>query len=88
MGADMRVEMELCNLPLERLMGYLVEVGGQISGPRTVTAADWSAVLIKMEPAQVGVITVPRDLLVIEGESDIVERVYAQMRRRTMRGGG
>lgn len=83
-----RVEMELCNLPLERLMGYLVEVGGQISGQRTVTGEGWSAVLLEMHPAQVGMITVPRDLLMIEGESDIVERIHAQMRRRTMRGGG
>lgn len=84
----MRVEMELCNLPLARLMGYLIEVGGQSSGPRTVTGSGWSAVLIEMEPAQVGVISVPRDLLVIEGELDDVERIHALMRRRTMRGGG
>ena len=40
------------------------------------------------QPAQVGSITVPRDLLVIEGKAAAVEPVYAHMRSRTMRGGG
>ena len=83
-----RTEMELCNLPLDRLMGYLVEAGGQPDGNRAVRSEGWSAVLIEMEPAQVSVIRVPRDLLVIEGDHDAVERVQALMRRRTMRGGG
>jgi hypothetical protein len=84
----MRVEMELCNLPLDRIMGYLVEVGGKISEPRAVIGESWSAVLIELEPAQVGVISVPRDLLIIEGQPDVVERIHALMRRRTIRGGG
>lgn len=84
----MRVEMELCNLPRERVISYLVEIGGKISDPCAVIGPDWSAKLIKMEPAQVGVIRVPRDLLVIEGDPHIVEPIHAFMRRRTMRGGG
>lgn len=85
---NLRVEMELCNLPLDRLMGYLVEAGGQPGGERTVHGKGWSAVLTEMEPAQVSVIRVPRDLLVIEGDPEVVEQVHAFMRRRTMRGGG
>ncbi len=84
----MRVEMELRNLPLDRVMGYLVEAGGQLTGTRAVHGPGWSAELIEMEPAQVGVIRVPRDLLVIEGQPDAVEPLHALMRRRTMRGGG
>ncbi len=85
----MRVEMELRNLPLFRLMEYLVEAGGQLNGERAVSGAGWSAVLEKMEPAYVGKLRVPRDLLVIEGEdTDEVERVKAFMRHKTMRGGG
>ncbi len=84
----MHIEMELCNLPLERIMDYLAEAGGQISGQRTATGQGWSAVLVEMEPAQVGVISVPRDLLVIEGQPEPVDRIHALMRRRTMRGGG
>ncbi len=84
----MRVELELCNLPIDRVMGYLVDAGGQLDGDRAVHGAGWSAVLMAMEPAQVSVIRVPRDLLVIEGDPDPVERVQAFMRRRTMRGGG
>ena len=82
------VELELRNLPLERLMGYLVEVGGQPTGNRSVQGEDWTAVLIEMQPAQVGVIRVPRDILIVEGAPDMVERVHLLMRRRTMRGGG
>ncbi len=84
----MRVEMELRNLPLDRVMGYLVDAGGQLDGTRAVHGKGWSAELIELEPAQVSVIRVPRDLLVIEGESGAVEPVHAFMRRRTMRGGG
>lgn len=84
----MRIEMELCNLPLDRLMGYLVEVGGQISESRAVTGLGWSAVLIELEPAQIEVLSVPRDMLVIEGQPNAVERIHALMRRRTIRGGG
>jgi hypothetical protein len=53
-----------------------------------VTGPGWSAVLIELEPAQVGVISVPRDLLVIEGDPKTVEHIHTLMRRRTMRGGG
>ncbi len=84
----MRVEIELRNLPLDRVMGYLVDAGGQLDGARAVHGEGWSAELIEMEPAQVSVIWVPRDLLVIEGEPTVVEQVQAFMRRRTMRGGG
>jgi hypothetical protein len=84
----MRVEMELCNLSRDRLMGYLVEMGGQIIGQRAVTGPGWSAVLIELEPAQVGVIIVPRDRLIIDGDPTTVEQIHAMMRRRTMRGGG
>ena len=80
--------MELRNLPANRVMGYLVEAGGQLSGDRTASSQGWSATLVQLEPAQVSVISVPRDLLVIEGEPDAVERIQAHMRRRTMRGGG
>ncbi len=83
-----RVELELRNLPLDRVMGYLVDAGGQLDGRRAVQGEGWSAELIEMEPAQVNVIRVPRDLLVIEGEPGAVEQVHAFMRRRTMRGGG
>ncbi len=84
----MSVELELCNLPLDRVMGYLVDAGGQLDGDRIIRGEGWSAVLMALEPAQVSVIRVPRDLLVIEGDPNAVERVHAFMRRRTMRGGG
>ncbi len=80
--------MELCNLRLDRLMSYLLEAGGEQTGSRSVAGQGWSARLIELEPGRVGVISVPRDLLVIEGDAAAVEPVHGLMRRRTMRGGG
>ncbi|MDX1992576.1 MAG: hypothetical protein SF029_09305 [bacterium] len=85
----MRVELDLRNLPLFRLMEYLTEAGGDPSGERTVTAARWQAEILRMEPVTITpILKVPRDLLVIEGDEDEVRRVEAYMRHKTMRGGG
>lgn len=84
----MRVELELRNLPTVRVMGYLVDAGGQLQGQRVAQGSGWVATLIELEPAQMTVFSIPRDLLVIEGEPDAVDRVHAHMRRCTMRGGG
>lgn len=84
----MRAELELRNLPHHRLMEYLVEAGGEVVGVFSVRGDGWTAYLKCMDPVQVGTIRVPCDFLVIEGDSEAVERVYAFMRRKTMRGGG
>jgi hypothetical protein len=84
----LRVELELRNLPRVRVLEYLAEAKGQSVGDLAVRGNGWLAWLEPMEPAQVGSITVPRDLLVIEGSAAAVEPVHALMRSRTMRGGG
>ncbi len=84
----MRVELELRNLPRIRVLEYLAETNGQPTGRLAMRGDGWLAWLEPMEPAQVGSITVPRDLLVIEGIDTAVELVHALMRARTMRGGG
>lgn len=84
----MRVELELRNLPRARILEYLAELHGRPAGELAMRGLGWAAWLEPMEPAQVGSISVPRDLLVIEGADAAVEPVYAQMRARTMRGGG
>lgn len=85
----MRVEMELRNIPRQRVMQYLEEAGGQRVGPLAVAGAGWSAHLEEMEPAVITVMTIRRDLLVIEGDDpDAVDVAHAFMRRKTMRGGG
>ncbi len=84
----MRVELELRNLPLERIMEYLVQVGGQRRGDRMAAGEGWTASLRQLDPARIGSLSVPRDLLVIEGEPSSVDLVHAFMRRQTMRGGG
>jgi hypothetical protein len=80
--------MELRNLPAPRILDYLNEAGGTLDEGGRVTGTDWTATLIPLPPAQVSIVTVPRDLLVIEGVPDAVERLYGYMRRKTMRGGG
>lgn len=85
----MRFELELRNLPLDRVGQYLVEAGGSIETPRRVVGQGWTATLIELEPAALGAFRIPRDLLVIEGDDDAaVLAVNAFMRRQTMRGGG
>lgn len=82
----MRVEMELRHLPRFRVMNYLVEVGGEITEALAVTGKDWSAWLETLEPDRVGIVNVPRDRLVIQGDERAVERVHAFMRLRCQRG--
>lgn len=86
-----RYEMELRNLPRQRILEYLVEAGGErtesVETPG-VTGPGWSAWLEEMPPAQITVMTIRRDMLVIEGDDAAVQPVYDHMRQRTMRGGG
>ena len=84
-----RYEMELRNLPRFRIMEYLTEAGGVPSGELAVAGQGWQAELVEMEPVQIGVMSIRRDMLVIEGsDGDEVTSVHAFMRQKTMRGGG
>lgn len=83
-----RVEMEMRNLPLLRLQEYLVEAGAEQQGERSFVGQGWTAAIEEMEPAKIITMTVRRDLVVIEGDADEVNRVHAFMRGKTMRGGG
>lgn len=80
--------MEMRNLPLSRLQEYLVEAGSQQTGERTFVAPTWTAEIQAMEPAQIITMTVRRDLVVIEGTDEEVQRVWQFMKSKTMRGGG
>lgn len=85
----LRYEAECRNLPTELIMGFLVEAGGSPDGERSVSAAGWSAELVELPPAELGPVSIPRDVLIIEGsDEDTVEQVYLFMRRNLMRGGG
>jgi len=83
-----RIEMEMRNLPLFRLQEYLVEAGSEQTGERTFVAPNWTAEIQKMEPAKIITMTVRRDMVVIEGDDDEVQRVWQYMKGKTMRGGG
>jgi hypothetical protein len=86
-----RFELDLRNLPRERILGYLVDIGGIRQTPLEalrVTGTNWSAWLEPQPTQYISIIRSERDLLVIEGEHDTAEKVYAFMRLKTMRGGG
>ena len=85
----MRFELELRNLPLDRLGEYLVAAGGTLNDARHATGPGWTARIMALEPATLGKFRIPRDLLILEGDDDAaVQAVNAFMRRQTMRGGG
>ncbi|MEO1290913.1 MAG: hypothetical protein AAFV93_24520 [Chloroflexota bacterium] len=85
----MRYELELRNVPRNRVIEYLLEVGGADDGELAVRGAGWRAWLEELEPVQIITMTVRRDMLIIEGDDDKqVDEVHNFMRRKTMRGGG
>lgn len=84
----MRAELELRNLPRAQIMGYLIEAGGALTGALSVQGDGWSARLDALEPAQVGAFTIPRDMLILEGDDEAVPPIRDFMERKTMRGGG
>ena len=87
--APYRYEMELRNVPRFRVLEYLVEVGGQQRGELIVEGEGWQAELHQMEPVKITVMSIRRDLLVIQGtDESAVNEVHDYMRRKTMRGGG
>jgi hypothetical protein len=84
-----RYEMELRNVPRFRVMEYLQEIGGIQDGEFSVQGEGWRAALHEMEPVVITVMSIRRDMLIIEGnDQDVVDNVHGFMRRKTMRGGG
>ncbi len=85
----MRFELELRNVPRFRVLEYLEQAGGTPHTELAVQGDGWSAWLEELPPAQIITMTVPRDMLIIEGDDEAaVSEVRAYMRRKTMRGGG
>lgn len=85
----MRVEIELRILPRFRVMDYLVQAGGAITESLCVKGDGWSASIEALEPDRIGIVAIPRDRLVIEGDERAVERVRAfmQLKVQQMRRG-
>lgn len=85
----MCVEMELRNLPRFRIMEYLQEIGGQLTGELAVQGEGWRARLEEMEPAMIVTLIVRRDMLILESDDqETLDQIHAFMRYKTMRGGG
>lgn len=78
----MRIEIELRVLPRFRVMDYLTQAGGEITETWCVAGPGWEAFIESLEPDRVGIVDIPRDRLVIEGEDRKVESVAAFMQRK------
>jgi hypothetical protein len=77
-----RAEIELRGLLRFRVMDYLAQAGGEMTESLSVVGDGWMAYVVALESARVGVVDIPRDRLVIEGDVRAVERVYAFMYRK------
>ncbi len=87
----MRFELDLRNMPRERVLEYLVEAGGVRRSPAEALQVDgpnWSAWLDPQPTIYLSVIRIDRDLLIIEGDDEAATRIHNVMRLNTMRGGG
>ncbi len=81
----MRITIELRLIPRYRVMDYLMQAGGLPVETLSVTGDGWTATIEALEPDRLGLVEVPRDCLVIEGEEAAVERVRAFMQRQVDR---
>lgn len=83
-----RYELELRNVPRQRVLEYLEQAGGTLVEALVAQGSGWQARLQALDPVVLGIATIPRDLLILEGRPDALRPVYDHMRRMTMRGGG
>ncbi len=83
-----RCELDLRNMWRPTLMAYLEQAGGRPIGKWAVEGEGWRAWLQEQPPVVLSVVTIRRDLLIIEGEQEAARRVCRLMREKTMRGGG
>lgn len=81
----MRVIIEVRHVPRFRVMDYLVQAGGSLTGILEAAGEGWTASLEALEPDHLGIVPIPRDRLVIEGDPRQVERISAFMRRYVTR---
>lgn len=87
--APHRYDMELRNVPRFRVLEYLIEAGGTQTDDLSVQGEHWHARLHELAPVKLTVMSIRRDMLVIQGtDESVVDEVYRFMRRKTMRGGG
>lgn len=75
----MRVVIELRLIPRYRVMDYLIQAGGTPVESLSVIGRGWTATIEALEPDSLGMVQVPRDCLVIEGDEVAVERIRAFM---------
>lgn len=83
----MRVTIKVRHVPRFRVMDCLVQAGGTLTDILEVTGDGWTASLEALEPDRLGMVAIPCDRLVIEGDPRQVERVSAFMQHHVTRRG-
>ena len=78
--------LEVRNLPVGQLRGYLVDELAGVADGDTVRGDGWAVRFIQGEPVQLRLITIAVLFIEIEGARE--DEIAAFMRNKTMRGGG
>jgi hypothetical protein len=84
----MRVELDIRNVPTQRIWEYVALAGGVWDGEERGIGVGWTIERVVREPVRIGVMNIPRDSLVIEGDTDAVDQAVSFLRKQLMRGGG
>lgn len=83
----MRVERTVHGVPLWLMQAYLEALGGIVEG-ETVFGKGWQARLEKLEPYQIGSLSVVRVRLLLEGDEAVMSSLLEKIELKTLRGGG
>lgn len=75
-------------VPLWLLREYVTGIGAQEAGEDSLQGDGWRAELTQLEDYALGSLRVGQVRLVIEGETDAVERAWAALEPKLLRGGG
>ena len=79
---------EIRSVPLWLVREYLEELDGRASDETHVTGDGWQATLEKMEPVPLGSLRIGRVSLVLEGEAQVIESLWAKLEMKLLRAGG
>ncbi len=78
---------EIHAIPLWLLREYLEEIGGTAVSDTRVEGDGWTAVLMKLEPRQVGSLRVGQVKVEFTGEPDTLGPLQIRFSQKTMRAG-
>jgi molybdopterin synthase sulfur carrier subunit len=85
---QVRLERDLCGLPLWLMQDYLVELGGVSKGPGQVVGNGWVAHLTQLEDYCVGSLAVGQIRVEIEGTAQAMDALMPGLEKKLLRAGG